>query len=104
MNYKMTVTIAGTKTPAGMCSDLTMNLKCRFVYNPQQYGNGYFVSITEEGHEDAYLGESYDLRYDKTFDRNHKEQWLEEWAKSYWSGKDGAYAVKALKIVKEVSE
>ena len=100
MKYKMTVTIAGTKTPAGMCSELTMNLKCRFAYSPKQYGNGYCVSITVEG-ECAYLGETYDLRYDKTFDPNHKEQWLAEWAESYWSGKDGACAVKALKIVKE---
>ena len=103
MIYKMTVTIADPKTPAGMCSDLTMNLKCRFAYNPQQYGNGHYVSITQEG-ANKFFGVSYDLRYDKTFNRNRKEQWLEEWAKSYWSGKDGAYAVKTLKIGKEVAE
>lgn len=102
MNYKMTVTIADPKTPAGMCSDLTMILKCSFAYNPQQYGNGHYVSIEQEGAR--FWQVAYDLRYDKTFDRNHKEQWLEEWAKSCWSGKDGAYAVKAIKIVKEVSK
>lgn len=101
MNYKMTVIIADKKTPDGMCSDLTMNLKCRFIYDPKQYGNGYYVSITV-GEEETYIGNLYDLRYDKTFNSEHKEQWLEKWAKSYWNGKNGAYAIKTLKIVKEL--
>lgn len=101
MKYTMLVTITDPNTPKGMCSDITMKLICRFAYNPQQYGNGHYVSITVEG-EDAYVGESYDLRYDKTFDFKHKERWLEDWAKSYWSGKNGAYAVKTLRV--EVAE
>ena len=39
-----------------------------------------------------------DLRYDKEFNREYKMAYLERWAKNYWTGKDGAYAIKKLII------
>lgn len=99
MNYKMIVTIADKKTPDGMCSDITMKLKCEFAYDPNTYGKKMWLRITDER---RVFEQCFDLRYDTSFDPNKKEEWLEAWAKSYWSGKNGAYAIKALKIVKEL--
>lgn len=101
MKYTMFVTIADPNTPKGMCSDITMKLNCEFAYDHATYGKKTWLRIADERRA---FEQCFDLRYDTSFDRNKKEEWLEAWAKSYWSGKDGAYAVKALKIVKEVSE
>lgn len=101
MKYMMFVTIADPDTPERMCSDITMKLKCEFAYDPDTYGKKMWLRIADER---RVFEQCFDLRYDTSFDRNKKAAWLEAWAKSYWSGNDGAYAVKALKIVKEVSE
>lgn len=96
MNYKIKVTITDTCAKENMFSSLNFILDCKFTYNPEEYGNGYYVMITSNG--DGFYGQGIDLRYDKTFDRNNKEKWLENWAKNYWNGEDGAYVVDTLKI------
>jgi hypothetical protein len=96
MKYEMKVTIANPDTPEGMMSDLFMKLSCIFAYDAEQYGNGHWLKIKgNEGFEN-YI----DLRYDKDFDRNNKTAYLEKWARNYWSGKNGAYYVKSLEIIK----
>lgn len=92
MNYKMKVTIKETNFP--MVMDL--ELDCRFAYDGEQYGNGHYVCIAGK----EFYKQVIDLRYDTNFDRNKKEEWLEQWAKSYWSGKNGAWAIKTLEIIK----
>ena len=42
-----------------------------------------------------------DLRYDTEFDSNNKAAWVEKWARSYWSGENGAFMVKSLEITEE---
>lgn len=96
MNYKMTVRITDPNTKAGMISELMFKLDCSFAYDKDQYGNGHYVGI--KGKNFSPL--CYDLRYDHSFNRNEKEKWLEEWARNYWSGTDGAWAVKSLDIEK----
>ena len=96
MNYRMKVTITDPNTPKGMMSELFFDLNCHFVFDEEQYGNGHYVSIKS----DNFFPECIDLRYDKTFDRNKKEEWLEAWARTYWSGKNGAWAVKTIEITK----
>ena len=96
MNYKMTVTIANPKTPDGMSSDLTMNLKCGFsIDHRTPYGNKTYLLITDEQHNHELL---LDLRYDTTYNPEKKVEWLEQWARGYWNGKNGAYAVKSLSV------
>lgn len=94
MEYSMRLVITDPNTDKGMTSSLYFELKCSFVRDPEQYGNGYFVSIS--GRE--FYRQIIDLRYDKSFDRNNKIEWLEKWAKNYWSGKNGAWKVKTLEI------
>ena len=92
----MTVTIANPETPVGMTSDILMKLDCEFDRDPDQYGNGYFLSIRSKNGFENYL----DLRYDTTFNPDKQAEYLERWAHTYWSGKDGAYIVKQLNITK----
>lgn len=96
MNYKMKVTITDPNTEEGMFSSLYFALDCHFVCNPEQYGNGYYVIIKSK----EFYQQVIDLRYDKSFDRDNKAKWLEEWAKNYWSGKNGAWTIKTLDIIK----
>lgn len=94
MKYTMNVVIADPETPEGMISDLLMILSCNFVYDSEQYGNGYYVKISgKEGFSNII-----DLRYNTEFNQNNKIAWLEKWARNYWSGKNGAYYVKSIKI------
>ena len=96
MTYKMNVTIYNPETPEGMTSNIFLSLDCRFFYDPNQYGNGHYLTIKgDRGFENHY-----DIRYDYDFKRNDKPGYLEKWARSYWSGKDGAYTIKSLEIHK----
>lgn len=95
MNYRMKVTITNPNTEKGMTSELFFDLACEFCYLPEQYGNGHYVSISGK----EFNKQSYDLRYDKTFNRNKKSEWLEKWARNYWTGENGAWAIKHLEII-----
>ena len=96
MNYKMNVTIKKPQTPNGMYSGLQFSFNCYFIHEPDTYGNGYYVNIVPDQKE--FGSEYIDLRYDKTFNRENKAKWLEQWAKNYWSGESGAWVVDTLKI------
>lgn len=95
MRYTMNVTIEDPNTKDGMSSGLFFILDCDFVYDEEQYGNGYYVSMKGKDFSSKYL----DIRYDKSFNRSNKSKWLEEWARNYWSGKNGAWIVKKIDIV-----
>lgn len=97
MNYKMKVHITDPTAKNGLVSDLYFELDCNFVYDAKQYGNGHYLSIKGKN----FYCQSFDLRYDKSFNRNHKEKWLERWAHNYWCGTNGAWAIKSLEITKE---
>lgn len=98
MKYSMKVRLTDPNTPEGMISELFFDLMCEFVYDKDQYGNGHYVAI--KGKEMPFGKEVIDLRYDTSFDRNNKGEWLENWARNYWSGKNGAWAIKTLEITK----
>lgn len=96
MEYKMNVRIKDPKTAEGMTSGLSFNLTCYFVYDEEQYGNGHYLVIEGQG----FSSQHFDLRYDTSFNRNKKEEWLEKWARNYWSGTNGAWTIESLEIVK----
>ena len=99
MRYKMIVEIADPNVEMGYVSGLHFDLVSTFYQDENGYGNGHWVTICGSG-AISHFENTYDLRYDKTFNRGKKEEWLRNWAKSYWSGKDGAWAVVALTIEK----
>lgn len=98
MKYEMKVVIYNPDTPKGMSSDLLYKIDCFFHYDPEQYGNGHYLTLKMRGREG--FENIIDLRYNNEFDRNSKPAFLEKWARNYWSGKNGAYAVKTLEILK----
>ena len=55
MTYKMKVRITDPNTPKGMTSELCLELKCTFVYDEEQYGNGFFLDIESENFEPNFL-------------------------------------------------
>ena len=89
LNYEMKVIVGKDK------NEKEYALNCWFLYDKEQYGNGYYVSIEGSDFSPRYL----DIRYDRSFNKNDKSKWLEEWAKNYWSGKDGAWIVKEIDII-----
>lgn len=97
MNYKMTVHITDPNTPAGMTSELMLKFNCNFAYDPDTYGKKTWLSIKSE---DGGFNNYYDLRYDKNFNRDNKVGFLEYWARNYWTGKNGVWAIKSLEITK----
>lgn len=94
MKYKVNVIIADPNTEKGMTSDIPFVLNFDFVYDSEQYGNGYYVVITCNEYSRKFI----DLRYDKNFDSAHPELWIKHWAYNYWTGKNGAWTLKKLKI------
>jgi hypothetical protein len=96
MKYTMNVKITDPKTPAGMMSEILFNLRVFFDYEPKDYGNGHYVHIEADNFSEQY----YDLRYDTSFNKDKKEDWLESWANNYWSGENGAWAVKSVEVTK----
>lgn len=96
MKYQINVTITDPETPKEMYSGLTFNLEAVFFYDEEQYGNGHYLSIYGKGFSEQH----YDIRYDTSFRRNEKAKYLEQWARNYWSGKNGAWVIKSLEIVK----
>lgn len=92
MNYKMKVRIIKPNTQ----NELLYILECSFSYDEEQYGNGFFLSIEGKDFSSQY----FDLRYDRSFKKFEKEKWLEKWARNYWSGENGAWAIKSLEITK----
>ena len=94
MKYLMRVVIEDPNVEPGMVAELFFDLTCYFTHHPEQYGNGYTVSIAG----DNFYKQIYDLRYDKSFNRDKKADWLKAWAHNYWSGKNGAWKVKSLTI------
>ena len=89
MEYEMKVVI----TKDG--DEKTYILDCGFSYDEEQYGNGYCASVEGKGFYPKY----FDIRYDRSFNRGNKSKWLEEWARSYWSGENGAWSIKEIDIV-----
>ena len=94
MKYSMNVVICDPNTPDGMTSDILFKLTAVFVVDPETYGKKTWLHIHGNKNFEAY----YDLRYDSEYHRGKEKEFLQYWAHTYWSGKDGAYTVKSLEI------
>lgn len=94
MNYLMNVVICDPCTPTGMNSDIFFKLNAEFSVDPETFGKKTWLHIQGNNRFEAY----YDLRYDNEYHRGQEKEFLEYWAHTYWSGKDGAYKVKSIEI------
>lgn len=96
LNYKMMVEIYDPDSPVGKFSCLKLNLFCDVFCDPNDFGNGCYITIRGEG----FFKNVIDLRYDKSFNIVESDVWLKNWAKNYWNGCNGAWKVKSLQILK----
>ena len=97
MKYLMDVVICNPNTPDGMIRDILFKLTAEFVVDPETYGKKTWLHIKS----DTDFEEYYDLRYDSEYHIGEEKEFLEYWAHTYWSGKNGAYTVKTLDITEE---
>lgn len=96
MKYQMNVKIIDPNTEEGMVSGLFFQLDWEFSYDKKRYGNGFYARAKGKGFDPM----GFDLRYDRSFDKNHPEKWMEEWARNYWNGREGAWQIARLDIQK----
>ena len=89
MKYKLEVSIVNPED-ANNVKDLAFDVSF--------YCNGYGVVITRD--EGEYFELSYDLRYDKDFHKDKKEEWIMNWANNYWTGENGSFKLQKITIAR----
>ena len=67
-----------------------------FYNNPNQYGNGYGMLVVCK--TEPFGRQTYDLRYDKDFDRNNKISYITQFFSSRFTGKDGSYKLIGIQV------
>ena len=72
-----------------------------FFYNPEQYGNGTFMSC--ENHKKGYADYYFDIRYERDYCVDEQKQFILNWALNTWSGKNGSWPITSITL-KEVGE
>ena len=94
MNYNITVKITDGK------DSHTLYLLAKIVKSTSGYGNGMYLVITGRTYRGVttHFENTYDVRYDKAFDRKQPELYLARWVYGYWSGENGSWKVKKLSI------
>ena len=98
-SYKVTYTISGTSfDPAdnGKEMTLTFDVTVEFSYDPDTYGNGYYMGVTGKG--EPFGCSFYDIRYDKEFSPSNKMEYVLRFFANKYSGKNGSWKLKKLFI------
>ena len=72
------------------------NAKVSFSYNPDTYGNGYYMGI--ESDLEPFGFSSYDIRYDTEFNKEEKMVYIMQFFSNRFNGKNGAWKMIGIKI------
>ena len=72
-----------------------------FFYNPNQYGNGTYMSC--KNHKRGYADYYMDIRYDHDYHKDQQVQYIVDWVMNTWSGKNGSYRATEISV-KEVED
>ena len=102
-SYKVSYTITGKSYDAadnGKEMTLTFDVTVEFSYDPDTYGNGYYMGI--KGKDEPFGFSGYDIRYDHDFDPKNKMAYVMGFFANRYSGSKHSWKLKALSI-KEVS-
>ena len=75
---------------------LTYNGKVEFYKNPNQYGNGCGMGIYCK--TEPFGRQTYDLRYEKDFDRNNKLLYIVQHFSSRFTGKNDGYKLIGIQV------
>lgn len=100
-SYKVAITILGHDDDGNerlISQDATID----FSYDPDTYGNGYYMGIT--GKDEPFGCSCYDIRYDQDFDPKNKMAYIALFYDTMYSGERGAWKWKLKELsIKEVS-
>ena len=102
--YKVSYHIAGRKynDPEGAMTTLIFSVKVSFHYNPDDYGNGYYMNI--EGENEPFGNSYIDIRYDRDFHRAKKISYIASYFENRYDGKNGAWKLLGINIHEDESE
>ena len=70
----------------------TFDAKISFAYDPEQYGNGYYMAV--ESKEEPWGLQSYDIRYDKDFNPDFLVEYIVNFYSRRFDGKKTEYDTK----------
>lgn len=77
-------------------ASLVCKAKVSFSYDPDDYGNGYYMFI--EGKEEPWGGQGYDIRYDRTFKLAKAISYIVRHFEDRFDGEDGAWTLLGIKV------
>lgn len=80
---------------------VTEGYDVEFFYNPNQYGNGTYMSC--ENHDNRYSSHYFDIRYDRDYTKDRQVQFIVDWVLNTWNGENGSYRTTAISV-KEVED
>lgn len=72
-----------------------------FFYNPDQYGNGTYMSC--DNHKKGYANYYFDIRYDRDYTPDTQVQFIVDWVLNTWNGKNGSYRTTEISV-KEIPD
>lgn len=72
-------------------------LDCMYSRNPNTYGNGYYLIISDINKNG--IRQLIDLRYDTDFSIDEAISYICIWCDRYWNGKNGAYKLEHFSII-----
>ena len=76
-----------------------LSLAVTFFKSDSGYGNDTYMNVASTSGRE--FRQSYDIRYEKDYDKRTPEIYIAKWAYNYWSGEHGSWDIKELKIVRD---
>ena len=75
---------------------LMFKVKVSFSYDPDDYGNGYYMGV--EGENEPWGCGCYDIRYDGKFNPKKKISYIAKFFENRYDGENGAWTLLGIKI------
>lgn len=73
-----------------------MKLKVSLTNANSGYGNDTYMTVKSRNGDS--FEQCFDIRYDKTFDKNKPEVFILNWVYNYWSGENGSWSILGCSI------
>lgn len=80
--------------------DLTerKELKLKVILGKSNSGYGNDTYMLVKNRDGEYFEQYYDIRYDKTFNKNKPELFILNWVYNYWTGEKGSWNISGCSI------
>ncbi len=99
--YNVVYTIMGKdyNDPNKASRKLTFKVEIEFSYDPDDYGNGYYMDV--EGENEPWGFSGYDIRYDTKFNPEKKISYIARFFEETNNGQNGAWILLGIAIEKK---